>query len=314
MKNILCLGLAPAIQRTLLFPAFEKGRVNRATECYVSPAGKSVNTGIALRRMGCNPVVAAFNGGMNGRLMSKLMKEWDVPTCFTHTIGETRICTTLIEKKTGVETELVEEARPATKAELNSFVSQNMERLEKCSALVVSGTLPPWIGDDFYVQFMKRAAERNIHCVIDSHGRGLAAVLGLHPTFVKLNREELAATVAHNTGDVVRNARRLMDFGAQHVLVTDGPNPTFLVTPDMAWQFDVSVLESELVVLNPIGSGDCVTAGFLAGIMQGLSLPEAVCLGSGCGCANAITLLPALFDPAVARSLADRITPRPLPF
>jgi len=309
MKNILCLGLAPAIQRTLLFPAFEKGRVNRATECHVSPAGKSVNTGIALRRLGQSSVVAAFNGGMAGRVMSKLMKEWDTPACFTRTAGETRTCTTLIESNTGVETELVEEAKPASEAEVAAFVKGNLARLRKSSMLAISGTLAPWVSADFYAQFAALAMELNIPWVIDSHGRGLLAVLGMKPLIAKLNRDELRKTVPANSEDLLANARELMRLGAQNVFVTDGPRPATLVTPEAAWEIPAPDIDK---VINPIGSGDCVTAGTIAGLFEGMSLLEAARLGQGCGSANAATHVPAFFDPAVARKLAKNTTPRPL--
>ena len=307
MNRILCLGLAPALQRTLEIPALEKGRVNRMAACHVSPAGKSVNTGIALHRLGFNPVVAAFNGGVNGRLFCKLMKELGVATCFTRTVGETRICTTILEHQTNTVTELVEEARPASASEREAFVTRNLARLRGCAALAISGTLPPWVDDDFYAPFVALATKRKIPFIIDSHGRGLRAILHLRPAFVKLNRDELRGTFADGSDDLLSNARRLLDLGAQNLLITDGGRPATLVNREGAWEFPMPALEK---VVNPIGSGDCVTAGFLAALIENRPLTDAARLGLACGCANATTLWPALFDPAQARRLAEQIIPR----
>ena len=308
MKNILCLGLAPAFQRTLETQGFEKGRVNRMSACHVSPAGKSVNTGIALHRLGHQALVTAFNGGPTGRMLAAQMRELGVPAAFTRTAGETRTCTTLIEHGTGVETELVEEAKPASAEEVKAFTARNLSKLRASAMLAISGTLPPWVADDFYAPFASLAARLGVPWVIDSHGRGLLAVLAMRPLIAKCNRDELRKTAACKSDDLLENAREVMRLGAQNLLVTDGPNPGALVTPDAAWEYPVP----DVKVANPIGSGDCVTAGTIAGLLEGMPLVEAARLGFGCGCANAMTLLPAFFDPAEARRLAGLTVPRPL--
>jgi len=308
MKHILCLGLAPAFQRTLESAAFKMGGVNRMAANHLSPAGKSVNTGIALRRLGQNPLVTAFNGGPTGRLLAAQLNELGVPAAFTRVAGETRTCTTIVERDTGVVTELVEEAKRASEQEVAAFIRRNLACLRDCSMLAISGTLPPWVADDFYAPFAAAAAKRNIPWVIDSHGRGLLAVLAMRPYIAKCNRDELRKTALGKSDDFLANAREVMRLGAQNLLVTDGPNPGALVTPEGAWEFDIPGVK----VINPIGSGDCVTAGMIAGICEGLSLKDAARLGFGCGSANAMTMLPAWFDPAEARKLAKRVKARPL--
>ncbi len=311
-KFVLCLGLAPALQRTLEIPRFEKGRVNRMTASHVSPAGKSVNVGIALHRLGGRPLVTGFNGGACGRAVAGLLKGIGVATRFTRIAGGTRVCTTVVEHAAGEVTEFVEEAPAVCGRERAAFVTRNTACLRRSVALAISGTLPPWADDDFYAPFVALANQRKIPCVIDSHGRGLLAILDQRPAFVKLNRDELRHTAgaAPDDDSLFRDAQQLLQRGVQNLLVTDGANPATLVNAEGGWRFPMPKLDK---VVNPIGSGDCTTAGILLALTEGRPLLDAVRLGLGCGCANAMTSLPALFDPGEARRLAERIVPVVLP-
>jgi fructose-1-phosphate kinase PfkB-like protein len=85
--------------------------------------------------------------------------------------------------------------------------------------------------------------------------------------------------------DVWGGARRLLERGAQHVLVTAGARGAWLVTPSQMWRYHSPRLQA----VNPIGSGDAVTAGIASGLLRGQPLCEAVRLGIACGAANALT-------------------------
>ncbi|MCL1888786.1 MAG: PfkB family carbohydrate kinase [Kiritimatiellaeota bacterium] len=304
MKPILCLGIAPALQRTLEFETCEKGRVNRALARHLSPAGKSVNTGVALQRLGLPAVITGFNGGANGRLVASQIKALGATPAFTRVAGGTRLCTTVLERATGLVTELVEEAPPVTDAERAAFVRRNRALLRESAALAISGTLPAWAPDDFYRVFLEDAAARHVPRVIDSHGRGLLAILDTCPELVKLNRDELAATFpGASPGDA---ARRVLALGARALFVTDGPRAASLHADGGVWTFTLPKISP----VNPIGSGDCATAGLLSRWVgpRKQKLPAAVRFGLACGTANALTKLPADFDPAAARRVEGQIT------
>ncbi len=293
---ILSLGLTPALQRTLFLKSFEVNEVNRASSVAVSAAGKALNTARVLSFLGADCTVAAFNGGHNGELINDFLVEYGVDSALTPMSGETRICTTVLDQHSGTVTELVEEAPQPTEAEIQSFIHDNLNLVKRSRLLVISGTLPPYAGDDFYCQFTAVARAAGIPVIIDSHKSALLSVLPDKPLLAKLNLRELEATFGCcvESDDQVRELlKRVVRLGAQSVLMTRGKDDAWLVDEHQTLKLTPPRIDKPV---NPIGSGDCATAGIAYKLFKGCSLEEAVVFGLACGSANVETPLPAQFD------------------
>jgi fructose-1-phosphate kinase PfkB-like protein len=89
------------------------------------------------------------------------------------------------------------------------------------------------------------------------------------------------------------------------VMVTQGPAPAYLLTRDgKRWRLYPPRLEH---AANPIGSGDCATAGIVCKLMKRRPLQDALAFGLACGTANATTWTPADFDPRLAVKLCKLV-------
>jgi len=305
--SVLCLGLTPAVQRTLVFKRFEPGEVNRAVESHQTSAGKAVNTAVALAALGTPACVTGFNGGASGRFLAACVRERGVRACFTAMPQPTRVCTTVMDAASGVITELVEEGPEPGEAARAAFAARNERLAARARLVAISGTLPPGTPDDFYVPFARRAAAAGVPVVIDSHREALLRVLPFQPLLAKLTVRELEKTFGSACGDeaaILLAAGRLRTAGAQWVFVTRGGRPALLLGGEGCVWFDLP----EIKVDNPIGSGDCTTAGFVhAWLDRRAPAMEAAVCGLGCGMANALTRVPARFDPAAAERLARQV-------
>jgi len=294
---ILCLGLTPALQRTLLFKSIQVDEVNRVQSVTVSAAGKSLNTARALATLGCECKVSGFNGGYNGDLINQFLTEYGVDSALTPMSGETRICTTLLDETTGTVTELVEEAPQPNEEEIRSFIDENVNLVRDCEMLVISGTLPPYAGEDFYCHFTAVAREYGVPVVIDSHRTALLSVLPDKPLMAKLNLRELETTfgcIVDSDEKTEMLLRRILAQGARSVFMTCGKDTAWLIDDSGSVKFTPPQIRKHV---NPIGSGDCTTAGIAYKIAHGSSLEEAAAFGLACGSANVETLLPAQFSP-----------------
>jgi len=307
-KAVLCLGLTPVLQRTLVFDAVETNEVNRAKQVIESAAGKALNTARALSLLGTPAQVTGFNGGVAGRKVEAFLKSHGIASAHTLMQAETRICTTLLDRKNGTVTELVEEAPTPDPATIARFAKANLKLAKAASMLVISGTLPPFASDDFYVPFVQAAAQSKVPVVIDSHKTALIQVLFERPYVAKLNVRELEATldVSLNTRrEIIRAMKDLIGMGAQNVFVTHGAKGAYLLTSDgKAWRFDPPDVPCRV---NPIGSGDCTTAGLVHALLQKKPLPHAAAFGLACGSANIASLTPADFKATHARALARSV-------
>ena len=297
MKKVLCLGLTPALQRTMLFNRLETGEVNRARQVVESAAGKALNTARALATLGTPAQTAGFNGGQTGCAISAFLKTYGVASAMTPMKSETRICTTLIDRLSGTVTELVEEAPAPGAAAVARFLRENLRRTREASMLVISGTLPPFVGDEFYVGFARASAEAGVPVVIDSHKAALIDVLFERPLLAKLTVRELETTLQEPMNSerrLLRGMHDLLGMGAQNVFVTQGGKAAYLVTPKQTLRYAPPEIACHV---NPIGSGDCTTAGIAHSLLKGKSLREAVRFGLACGSANVESLTPADLDP-----------------
>jgi 1-phosphofructokinase family hexose kinase len=306
------LGLSPAFQRTLLFGRLEPGEVNRASRVIESAAGKSLNTARALAALGTPAQATGFNGGETGRGINAFLKAYGVASALTPMRAETRVCTTLLDGASGEVTELVEEAPDPGRTAAARFVRDNLRRAREASMLVISGTLPPFAGDEFYVPFVRAAGEAGVPVVIDSQKSALVNVLFERPLLAKLTVRELEATLGERLTDerrVVRAMRDLIGMGARSVFVTQGGRAAYLATARQAWRFRPPPLACQV---NPIGSGDCATAGVAHALLAGRPLRDAVALGVACGSANVESLTPADFEVRRVRALRRAVVCEPL--
>jgi tagatose 6-phosphate kinase len=307
-KSVLCFGLTPVLQRTLVFECLETNEVNRAKQVIESAAGKALNTARALTVLGTPAKAAGFNGGVAGRKVEAFLKSYGVVSEQTRMQAETRICTTLLDRKNNTVTELVEEAPSPDKATIARFEKTNQKLTKESSMLVISGTLPPFASDDFYVRFAKAAATANVPVVIDSHKTALIHVLFERPYLAKLNVRELETTLQvplRTEREIFRAMKDLIGMGAQNVFVTHGANAAYLLTASgNAWRFEPPDAQPRI---NPIGSGDCTTAGLVHAILRTKSLTDAVALGLACGSANITSFTPADFNAVRARALVGNV-------
>jgi 1-phosphofructokinase family hexose kinase len=306
LREVLCLGLTPALQRTIVTGALVLGEVNRASQVVESAGGKAVTAARALVSLGTPVQACGFNGGATGKqVISHMASSGLGAQALTKMASSTRVCTTLIDRATATVTELVEEAPDPGPRALARFVRYNMRRVQRASMLVISGTLPPFVADDFYRRFVQEATRAEVPILVDSQGTALLSALQDGPVLVKMTASELAVTTRSpmdSEEGILRAIRHLIALGARGVLVTRGGRTAYLMTKLQAWR--LSPPTDEVLPINPIGSGDCVSAGIAHALLSGTDLCESVRFGMGCGSANVETLVPADFDFRRATELA----------
>jgi tagatose 6-phosphate kinase len=305
------VGLTPAWQQILTFDKLQQGEVNRAARVHWCASGKVINVGLALTRLGGQQAVTiTVLGGHARPVMEQQLQAAGVSLVVVPTQTATRVCTTLLDQATSTTTELVENAAAISAQETITFLDRFRQQAANATTLVVTGSLTAGLPAEFYREFCEPLVNNTIW---DIQGPGLLAILPSQPTLIKPNRYELGRTLQREltTDEAVWQAmRELQQRGAQHVLVSDGAVPGFLLSRDgRRWRFHAPRLEQ---VVNPIGSGDCLTAGIAAELDAGSSLAEAVRQGVAAAAANVEHLLPAAWEPARLAELRDLVQIQPV--
>ena len=301
LNHLVCCGLTPCVQRVLEFSNLRKNAVNRARRVTVGIGGKGANTARIARQMGGEPLLVGFAGGANGRLLEKMLSEEGVSFRHVEVAGETRICQTLLEEGNPENTELVEEMPPVSEGEWERM-RRLFQSLELSGGVVaIAGKLPAGVPEDAYAQMAETAAQRGARAIIDAPDEPLRLALRHRPFLVKINDEELFRTVGGD--DLAGACRRLLEMGARSVLVTRGSRSALFADGFQT----LEIFPPKIEAVNPVGSGDAVTAGIALELAGGGAMEEALRLGMACGAANALNLRVGVVRPEDVERLLGQV-------
>lgn len=287
--KILCLSLTPCLQRTLTFPELTIGEVNRTRKIEITASGKAVNVARALSELGTTAFQVGFLGGANGGAVAEKLRAGCFPFHYIRSQSETRICQTLINQQNGDVTELVEEMVNPSETEWASLMNWLTQQAQQFEDFALAGSPPPGSGSDIYFRIMSaiRSQNHKSRFWVDSQKAPMLEALKAEPFLVKLNQSEYSATVGKSFDtpeSAVRHAKGWLDQ-TEWVVMTSGSDRVWMLGRETSFVG----IPPKINALNPIGSGDAMTAGLIAGFREGLEWPETLRLGIACGAANALS-------------------------
>jgi len=303
---IICCGFTPCVQRILEFGKVARGSVNRAQKVTIGIGGKGANTARMVRQLGGESVLLEFAGGPNGLLLEQMLESEGIDFRHVETEGETRICQTLLEAGNPEPTELVEEMPPVSPDEWERMMSLIGTQPLEGSLVAISGKLPAGAPADGYAEICKLVRERGGRVILDAQGEPLLAALPHVPAIVKINDAELRE--ASGRDELMDGTSCLMDRGASAVLITRGTRSAIYGDSEQR----LEVFPPRIEAVNPIGSGDAVTAGLAVALNEGRDIPEALVLGMACGAANALNLLSGYLKAHDVAALTEQVVLREL--
>lgn len=308
---VLCVGLTPAWQEIMAFERVRTGMVNRAAAMACCAAGKGPNVARALRALAGKPVLLGFAGGHTGRQFAADLRRAGVAARLIPDPAPTRLCVTMLDRTAGTVTELVGEATLPPPRAWRAFFAAYGRLLPRARLVVIAGAPMPGAAPGLYARLAREARRAGVAVLLDTRNAPLMEALPHRPLIAKLNREELAATLGRaslSDKAVIGGARRLIDAGADSVVVTAGRRGAWLVMARAARRFVPPAIE----VVNSVGCGDAMTAGIAAALAGDQSIEEAVRFGVACGAASALTLLPADLRPTDVRRILRKVKAAPV--
>ncbi|MCE9605009.1 MAG: hypothetical protein K8U03_08920 [Planctomycetia bacterium] len=306
---IVVAGLTPAWQQIMRFPGLKLGEVNRAAEAVWCASGKVLNVGLALAALGTVSRTISPVGGPARESFERNFAAAGAVVDWIKTDEPTRVCTTLLDESTGVTTELVENARPLSAAELQAYIEAFRKAAADAAIAVFTGSLPGAVATTFYRDL---ADQTSAKLIVDARGAELLAMFegARKPFLVKPNREELGKTVRRELAtdaDLFAAMRELNERGAEWVVVTQGKDAVWASSNrEGLYRFTPPHVDR---VVNPIGCGDCACAGIAYGLAVGRGVISSIALGMAAATDNLGSLLPARLDKDRVGRIAATITP-----
>ena len=188
---ILVVALNPALDVTHQVPGVDWAGVNRPAVIRAQAGGKGLNVARTLRAIGAEVQVIGLAGGVTGEEVTSALGELGVPAAFTRIKGETRRTFAVVDTVRGDAALFNEPGPPVALDEYAAFRGAYEQALAECTAVVLSGSLPPGLPPSTYAELGAMAAAAGVPAVLDAHGeallRGAAAGEGLQLGQIGLN-------------------------------------------------------------------------------------------------------------------------------
>lgn len=281
------LTMNPAVDYLIYLDELCPGEIQRAKREGIYFGGKGINVSRVLTALGTENVALGFLAGFTGRAIADGLTAEGIRTdfCFLPS-GMTRIN---VKLRHGTETD-VNCTGADVPAKAMEELYGKLTEIRAGDVLVLSGSIPRSLPKTMYAEILARVSDREVLTVVDADGELLLRALSCAPFLVKPNREELEAVLGRSLKtdpDLIDGARELQTLGARNVLVSLGGDGALLLT-EAGEIYRMGAAEGKLV--NSVGAGDSMLAGFLAGYLtSGGDAAHALRLGTAAGAASAFS-------------------------
>uniref|UniRef100_UPI00402A52F3 1-phosphofructokinase n=1 Tax=Candidatus Fimenecus sp. TaxID=3022888 RepID=UPI00402A52F3 len=278
--------LNPALDYVMKLKALRTDDINRTDGEEIYYGGKGINVSVILTQLGIPNTALGFLGGFTGKKLEEMLKNDNISCDFNYLKnGDTRIN---VKIKADKEIDLNACGPEITKEDMQSFL-RKLDGIKSGDYLILAGSIPNTLPDDIYEQILERVGDRNINCVVDATGDLLKNVLKYKPFLIKPNHHELGdlfSVQIKSDDDIVKYSKKLQEMGAKNVLVSMAKDGAML-TDENGNVHKIGNAKGKLI--NSVGCGDSMVAGFTAGYIKTADYSYALRLGSACGNATAFS-------------------------
>lgn len=276
----------PSLDYIVTVKDFEPGRTNRTESERILPGGKGINVSIMLRNLGIESTALGFTAGFTGAQIQSRIEQMGIRTEFIEAAeGFSRI-NLKIKNMEGTE---INGRGPQIGEEKFQKLMGLLRKLGSGDYLVLAGSIPSSLPDTMYRDIVRELKPRGVRVIVDAEKDLLTNVLEYQPFLIKPNNHELGeifGTTLMTREEAVPYARELRRRGAENVLVSMAGEGAVLAAADGKVY---SAPAPRGTLINGVGAGDSMVAGFLAGWMEKKDCRHAFLMGLAAGSASAFS-------------------------
>lgn len=276
----------PALDYVMVMDEFKSGDVNRCEKEFLNPGGKGINVSTMLSELGDENVALGFIAGFTGKELVNKLNMRNIKTDFIElNDGLTRIN---VKIKSNIESEINAKGPDIKKENIDELLNK-IDLLKDGDFLVLAGSIPAKVDDDIYEQIMKRLLSKDVYIIVDSTKDLLKNVLKYKPFLIKPNHHELAEffdVEINSDEEIIIYAKKLQEMGAKNVLISMAGDGAILITED---ESVIKTSSPKGEVVNSVGAGDSMVAGFIHGYLKNKDYNVALKFGAAAGSASAFS-------------------------
>ncbi len=276
----------PSIDYIVTVEDLKLGEVNRTSKELMFPGGKGINVSMVLKNLGFDNTALGFLAGFTGDSIEQMLKANGVTTDFIKVKeGVSRIN---VKIRASEESEINGMGPAISKDDIDELYKK-LDKLKDGDVLCLAGSIPSVMPSTMYSDIMKYLEGKDIKIVVDATRDLLVNVLEYKPFLIKPNNHELGEiynVTLKTREEVVPYAKKMQEAGARNVLISMAGEGAVLVAEDG------SVYMSEAPkgkVVNSVGAGDSMVAGFVSGYLESGDYKQALRKGLLTGSASAFS-------------------------
>ena len=276
----------PSLDYIVSVENFQLGITNRTSSELMLPGGKGINVSTVLMNLGIENKALGFVAGFVGDEIIRSLEEMGVQNGFIRIAEGVSRINLKLKSIDGTE---INGQGPVISPEHVEELMKQLDRLGEGDVLFLSGSIPSSMPDDAYQKIMERLDGRGVQIVVDATKDLLLNVLEYHPFLIKPNNHELGELFGvelKTREEVIPYAKKLQEKGAVNVLVSMAGEGAVLIDANE----DVYMAPAPKgTLVNGVGAGDSMVAGFMAGWLEKQDYEHAFCMGVSAGSASAFS-------------------------
>ena len=260
------------------------GKTNRSNYENIFYGGKGINVSMVLSQLKMNTTALGFLSGFTGKAIDEGLKSFGIKSDFVFLKeGFTRINV----KIKGIEESEINGAGPKISEDEEKKLYEKLDKIKKDDILILSGSIPKSLSNDSYEKILSRLNNKGILFIVDAPNKDLLLnSLKYKPFLIKPNDFELEQIFncqIQNDDQREKYGKELQKKGAKNVLITMGKDGALLID-EYGKKHRIGVAKGNVV--NSVGAGDSMIAGFIAGYLKDKDYDNALKLGTACACAT----------------------------
>ena len=276
----------PSLDYIVSVDDFKLGLTNRTSSELILPGGKGTNVSTVLKNLGLESTALGFVAGFTGNEIVKRLNDMGIKSDFISIENGISRINLKLKSIDGTE---INGAGPDISEEKVNELMDKLIQLKEGDLLVLAGSIPSSMSDNIYRDIMADLKDRGVMIVVDATKDLLLNVLEYHPFLIKPNNHELGEIFdvkLTTREEVIPYGRKLQEKGARNVLVSMAGEGAVLIAED-GQVFDAPAPKGKLI--NGVGAGDSMVAGFVAGWIEKQDYEYAFHMGVASGSASAFS-------------------------
>ncbi len=267
---IICIYVNSTIDKTIYLEKFEYGGTNRPYKVQTDGAGKAINAAVVLKALGAESTVLGVAYDADSKIITGRLNSHGIAHSFHELEGTSRTNTKIFDREKQVITELNESGQSVPQSVLDDISAQACEMAGEGDIVILTGSLPPGCGADYYAGIIRALRKKGVKCVLDADGETLRLGVAELPYLIKPNTDELAAITGSKAGsvaEVISACKKLLCSGIEVVAVSMGADGALICSNESAY----FAKPLRVDVQSTVGAGDSMVAGMVANIGKPLN-------------------------------------------